>query len=56
MQGLGPQLEAGEKNGECGLLRSPEKLETMVLSEYDVIRDVALCEWACLYKLAVKSR
>ena len=42
MQGLGPQLEAGEKNGEFGLRRSPEKLETMVLSEYDVITDVAL--------------
>lgn len=42
MQGLGPQLDAGEKKGEFGLLRSPEKFETMVLSEYDVIRDVAL--------------
>ena len=33
MHGLGPQLDAGEKNGEVGLPTPPEKVDMMVLSE-----------------------
>lgn len=48
MHGLGPQLDAGEKNGDVGLRMSPEKAEPRVFSEKELIKDVVLCEWPCL--------
>ena len=42
--GLGPQLDIGEKNGEVGLLKSPAKDDR---SEKQLPIDVALCECAC---------
>jgi len=42
--GLGPQLDIGEKKGEVGLLRSLAKEDT---SEKQLFNDAVLCECAC---------
>lgn len=44
IEGLGPQLDIGEKYGEVGLLKSPAKEER---SDQHVPKDVTLCECVC---------
>ena len=44
MDGLGPQLDIGEKNGDVGLLRSFVKDDSMVISEKQLPKETVLCE------------
>ncbi len=43
MDGLGPQLDIGEKNGDVGLLKSPAKDE----KSEKLPSDAVLCECVC---------